>query len=309
MPERNEFAWTIMIVGYVEYCWFTREAFKLLDEMLFNLGFGLNNMTVSSLLSACTQSGDLMMGRWLHVYVLKMIEKEIDIMVGTSLIDMYAKCGRINIAFHIFKKVTNKNIVAWNAMLGGLAMHGRGNLVLDIFPQMVKEVKPDDVTFTSVLTLCSHSGLIDQGRHYFYSLESSYGINPSMEHYACMLDLLGRAGELDEAETLIRAIPIVPNKDNEDEQEEKEQALFFHSEKLAVCFGLMSTGDGASIYIFKNLRICQDFHSAMKIVPAVYERVIVIRDRSRFHCFKQGSCSCTIIGNPSLHHVEEGEKE
>ncbi|KAM7465739.1 hypothetical protein LguiB_013301 [Lonicera macranthoides] len=292
-------------------------------------------------------------------------------MVGTSLIDMYAKCGRINIAFHIFKKVTNKNIVAWNAMLGGLAMHGRGNLVLDIIPQMVEEVKPDDVTFTSVLTLWSHSGLIDQGRHYFYSLESSYGINPSMEHYACMLDLLGRAGELDEAETLIRAIPIVPNKryskdtrdkfytcwrpspsisagdkshpqtreiylalgeiirrlrlacyvpytnsqvfsgfskDNEDEQEEKEQALFFHSEKLVVCFGLMST-DGASIYIFKNLRICQDFHSAMKIASAVYERDIVIRDRSRFHCFKQGSCSCTIIGNPSLQRVEEGEKE
>ncbi|KAM7465733.1 hypothetical protein LguiB_013295 [Lonicera macranthoides] len=349
LKEKTVVSWTVLLESV--YCWFTREAFKLLDEMLFNLGLGLNNMTVSSLLSACTQSGDLMMGRWLHVYVLKMIEKEIDIMVGTSLIDIYAKCGRINIAFHIFKKVTNKNIVAWNAMLGGLAMHGWGNLVLDIFPQMVKEVKPDDVTFTSVLTLCSHSGLIDQGHHYFYSLESSYGINPSMEHYACMLDLLGRAGELDEAETVIRAIPIVPNKvvlskqeranslrkilkdrgirkipgissihvgghvfsgfgkDNEDEQEEKEQALFFHSEKLAVWFGLMSTGDGASIYIFKNLRICQDFHSAMKIVSAVYERDIVIRDRSRFHCFKQGSCSCTIIANPSLHRVEEGEKE
>ncbi|KAM7520704.1 hypothetical protein LguiB_019666 [Lonicera macranthoides] len=418
MPERNEFAWTIMIVGYVE-CGFTREAFKLLDEMLFNLGLGLNYVTVSSLLSACTQSGDLMMGRWLHVYVLKMTKKEMDIMVGTSLIDMYAKCGRINIAFLIFKKLTNKNVVAWNAMLGGLAMHGRGNLVLDIFPQMVKEVKPDDVTFTAVLTSCSHSGLIDQGRHYFYSLESSYGITPSMEHYACMVDLLGRAGELDEAETLIRAMPIVPNEvvlgsllgscsvhkklelgerlmqeliqiyplnteyhillsnmyafagkqeranslrkilkdrgirkipgissihvggqvhqfsagdkshpqtreiylalgdiirrlrlagyvpytdsqvfsgfgeDNEDEQEEKEQALFFHSEKLAVCFGLMRTGDGAPIYIFKNLRICQDCHSAMKIVSAVYKRDIVIRDRNRFHCFKQGSCSCS----------------
>ncbi|KAM7465745.1 hypothetical protein LguiB_013307 [Lonicera macranthoides] len=74
---------------------------------------------------------------------------------------MYAKCGRINIAFHIFKKLTNKNIVAWNAMPGGLAMHGRGNLVLDIFPHMVKEVKPNDVTFTAMLTSCSHSGLIN----------------------------------------------------------------------------------------------------------------------------------------------------
>ncbi|KAM7461670.1 hypothetical protein LguiA_029791 [Lonicera macranthoides] len=112
----------------------------------------------------------------------------------------------------------------------------------------------------------------------------------------------------------IRKIPEISSihvggQDNEDEQEEKEQTLFFHSEKLAVCFGLMSTGDGASIYIFKNLRICQDFHSSMKIVSTVYERDIVIRDRSWFHCFKQGSCSCTIIGNPSLHRVEDAEKE
>ncbi|KAM7465688.1 hypothetical protein LguiB_013250 [Lonicera macranthoides] len=80
------------------------------------------------------------------------------------------------------QKLSNKNVVAWNAMLGGLAMRGRDNIVLDIFPQMVKEVKPNDVTFTAMLTSCSHSGLINQGRHYFYSLESSYGITPSMEH-------------------------------------------------------------------------------------------------------------------------------
>ncbi|KAM7465710.1 hypothetical protein LguiB_013272 [Lonicera macranthoides] len=196
----------------------------------------------------------------------------------------------INVAFHIFKKLTNQNVVAWNAMLGGLAMHGRGNLVLDIFPQMVKEVKPNDVTFTAMLTSCSHSRLINQRHHYFYSLESSYGITPLMKHYACMVDFLGRAGKLDEVETLIRAMPIVRNevvlgsllgscsvhkklelgerlmqevfsgfgRDNEDEQEKKERAFFFHSKKLAICFGLMSIGDGAPIYIFKTLQICQD---------------------------------------------------
>lgn len=80
---------------------------------------------------------------------------------------------------------------------------------------------------------------------------------------------------------------------NEDEHEEKEQALFSHSEKLAVCFGLISTRAGMPLYIFKNLRICQDCHSALKIISTIYSREIVIRDRNRFHCFKQGECSCS----------------
>ncbi|XP_059670366.1 pentatricopeptide repeat-containing protein At5g15340, mitochondrial [Cornus florida] len=419
MTERNEVAWTMMIVGYVG-SGFTMEAFSLLREMVFGLGLGLNYVTLCSFLSACTQSGDLVMGRWVHVYALKMMVNEMDIMVGTALLDMYAKCGRINAAFQVFKTVTSRNVVAWNAMLSGLAMHGQGNVVVDIFHQMVKEVEPDDVTFTAVLSACSHSGLVEQGRHYFYNLKSVYGLTPSMEHYACMVDLLGRAGHLEEAAILIRQMPILPNEvvlgsligscsvhrklqlgehllqelvelhplnteyhillsnmyalagkqdkanslrrvliergirkvpgmssihvggrthqfsagdkshpqtqeiyfmldemirrlrlagyvpntsaqilsgcdsveDNADDWEEKEQALFSHSEKLAVCFGLISTRAGAPLYIFKNIRICQDCHSAMKIVSAIYDREILIRDRNRFHSFKQGSCSC-----------------
>ncbi|XP_055832897.1 pentatricopeptide repeat-containing protein At5g15340, mitochondrial [Solanum dulcamara] len=419
MPERNEVAWTIMIAVYIENG-LTKEAFGLLREMLFESGFELNFVTLCSWLSACAQSGNVLVGKWVHVYALKMIQHEIDIMVATALINMYAKCGRIDDAFRVFHVMPQRNVITWNAMLSGLAMQGKGDMVLDLFDHMIREVKPDDVTFTAVLSACSHSGLVDQGRHFFYSLESTYGIKPSIEHYSCVVDLLGRAGHLEEAESIIRRMTIPPNEvvlgsllgscsvhknlelgeclmkelvqmypDNteyhvllsnmyslagkNDEgnsirvvlrsrgvrkvpgmssiyvggqihcfsagdklhpqsqeiymmldemirkirlagyvpdtacqkfpgsddgeyygygQEEKEQSLFSHSEKLAVCFGLISTQAGMPLYIFKNLRICQDCHSTMKIVSKVYNREIVIRDRNRFHCFKLGSCSC-----------------
>ncbi|KAG8384671.1 hypothetical protein BUALT_Bualt04G0142200 [Buddleja alternifolia] len=419
MPERNEIAWTIMIARHVENGFIT-EAFGLLTEMLCGFGFRLNSASLCSLLSACTQSGDVVLGKWVHSCALKgTVDASTDVKLSTALLDMYAKCGRIKSAILVFKSMPTRNVVTWNAMLGGLAMHGKGAMVLDMFNQMLEEVNPNDVTFTAVLSACSHSGLVDQGRQIFYSLESVYGIRPSMENYACMVDLLGRAGLLEEAETVLRGMPMRPNEvvlgsllgacrvhrreelgerlvrelvqmyphntdhhvllsnmyvlsgksDKADSlrrdlrdrgirkfpgistmyingqvhqfsagekshpqikeiylmldemirklrlagyvpdmasqiisdggsgdsnvEEEKERALLCHSEKLAVCFGLISTKAGTPLYIFKNLRICQDCHSAMKIVSRIYDREIVIRDRNRFHSFKFGLCSCS----------------
>ncbi|KAF2313592.1 hypothetical protein GH714_012318 [Hevea brasiliensis] len=420
MPVRNEVGWTVMIAGYVG-SGFCKEGFFLLSEMVLGFRLELNYVTLCSILSACARSGDVVMGRWVHVYALKTMGREMDIMVGTALVDMYAKCGRINMAYEVFKYLPERNVVAWNAILCGLAMHGKGKIVLDVFPNMVREAKPDDLTFMAVLSACSHSGLVDEGRHYFHNLESEYDVTPKIEHYACMVDLLGRAGCLEEAEILIKKMPMplnevvlgsllgscnvhgklqlgeqilqelsqldpqntgyhillsnmyalagkqdkaislrqvlkskgfkkvpgrssihvdgqvhqfisgdklhpqmleiyltlddmirrlrlagyVPNttsqvfsgcdgrEGNTEEMEEKEQALFSHSEKLAVCFGLISTRPGSPLYIFKNLRMCQDCHSAIKIASEIYNREIVVRDRNRFHCFKQGSCSCS----------------
>ncbi|KAK3212523.1 hypothetical protein Dsin_017229 [Dipteronia sinensis] len=211
MPERNEVAWTIMVVGYVERG-FMREGFSFLSEMVFDLGFGLNYVTLCSLLSACAQSGDLMIGRWIHVYALKAMGKEIDIMVGTVLVDMYAKCGTIETALKAFEYMPLRNVEAWNAMFSGQAMHGQGKVLLDMFLKMTAEVKPDDLTFIVVLSDCSHSGLVDHGRHYFHNLEYVYGLTPKIEQYACMVDLLGRVGRLEEAEILIKKIPTPPNE-------------------------------------------------------------------------------------------------
>ncbi|OVA08950.1 Pentatricopeptide repeat [Macleaya cordata] len=419
MPERNEVAWTVMIAGYIENG-LPREAFVILSVMILDMQLELNHVTLCSLLSACSQSGDLFMGRWIHVYALKNMEKDMHLMVGTSLIDMYSKCGRIDRAFRVFESMSNRNVVAWNAMLSGMAMHGKGVEVLGLFRQMIREVKPDDITFVSVLNACSHSGLVDQGCQYFRDLKKLYKITPKIEHYACMVDLLGRAGRLEEAEILVREMPIRPNEvvlgsllascglhgklhlgeklqqeliqidplnteyhvllsnmyklagkqenvnflrqvlkdrgirkipgmssihvngkvhqfsagdkshpqirdvyikldemvrrlrsagyipntaqifsgsengiDNAEEREEKEQALFYHSEKLAIAFGLISTRPGMPLHIFKNLRICHDCHSAVKLISDIYDREIIIRDRHRFHYFKQGSCSCS----------------
>ncbi|KAK4370469.1 hypothetical protein RND71_009944 [Anisodus tanguticus] len=207
MPDRNKVASTIMTAAYIENG-LTKEAFGLLREMVFELNF----VALCSWLSACAQSGNVIVGKWVHVYALKMMKNEIDIMVETALINMYAKCGRISDAFRVFNVMPRRNVVTWNAMLSGLAMQGKGDTVLDLFAQMIREVKPDDVTFTAVLSVCSHSGLVDQGRHFFRTLESTYGIKPSIEHYSCVVDLLGRAGHLEEAESIIRGMTIHPNE-------------------------------------------------------------------------------------------------
>ncbi|XP_016185295.1 pentatricopeptide repeat-containing protein At5g15340, mitochondrial-like [Arachis ipaensis] len=143
MPERNEVAWTMMIVGYVENG-MTREAFELLREMIFECGFVLNDVSLCSILSACSQSGDVSLGRWVHGYAVKEIGWDVGVMVGTGLVDMYAKCGRIGAALVVFRNMPRRNVVAWNAMIGGLAMHGKGKDVVDMFDSMIGEgVSPD----------------------------------------------------------------------------------------------------------------------------------------------------------------------
>ncbi|KAF5748976.1 Pentatricopeptide repeat (PPR) superfamily protein [Tripterygium wilfordii] len=211
MPEKNVVAWTIIIAGYVGNG-FVREAFVFLCEMVLQQGLGLNYVSICSILSACAQSGDFAVGRWIHVYALKDVGNKMNVMVGTALVDMYAKCGKINMAQKVFDFMLQRNVVTWNTMLSGLAMHGQGSLVLDMFQRMIKEVEPDDLTFTAVLSACSHSGLVDQGWHYFYNLQSLYHITPKIEHYACMVDLLGRADCLDEAKALIKRMPMPPNE-------------------------------------------------------------------------------------------------
>ncbi|KAL9249190.1 Pentatricopeptide repeat-containing protein, partial [Drosera capensis] len=209
MPVRNVVGWGIMIKAYVMNG-FTREALALISEVVLGSSWGLNFATLCSILSACAQSGDLMVGLWVHGYVLRMVDR--NVMVDTALVDMYAKCGRLNKALGTFRSMPFRNVVTWNAMLSGLAMHGQGGRTLELFSDMLKEAMPDEVTMTAVLNACSHSGLVDQGRHYFSYMSTMYSIAPQMEHYACMVDLLGRAGYLDEAEKLVRTMPMRPNE-------------------------------------------------------------------------------------------------
>lgn len=325
---------------------------------------------------------------------------------------MYSKCGRVEIARKAFARMKEKNVMSWTALIRGYGMHGRAKEALEVFHEMIgAQVKPNYVTFISVLNACSHSGLVDEGWHWFNVMLHEYGIEPGIEHYGCVVDLLGRAGYLQRAYDLIQRMKVepdfviwgsllgacrvhknvdigevsaqklfeldpdncgyyvllcniyadaerwedvdrvraimksrrlvktpgfslvelrgrvhmflvgdqehpqhkkisefleeisvrlreagyVPNvvSDSHDvEWEEKEMFLRVHSEKLAVAFGILNSGPGTTVQVIKNLRVCADCHTAIKLMSRVVDREIVVRDSKRFHHFKDGSCSC-----------------
>ncbi|KAJ8750438.1 hypothetical protein K2173_015577 [Erythroxylum novogranatense] len=409
IQDKNLFCWNIMINGHVEDSDF-EEALILFRKMQAK-GVTGDKVTMVSLLLACTHLGALDLGKWLHAYIKKQ-KIEVDVALGTALVDMYAKCGSIEIALKVFHELPEKDVMAWTATIVGLAMCGQGEKALEYFQEMqIRGVKPDAVTFVGILAACSHAGLVEEGMAYFNSMSAVYGIKPSIEHYGGLVDILGRAGRISQAEELIAGMPMAPdqfvlggllgacrihgnleaaeraakqllelNPDNcgmyillsniykslnkwggakrirelmeakgikkppgcslievdgivhefvkgdsfhpqskeiyriladmidrikqagyvpnmsevlfDMDEEEKETALSVHSEKLAIAYGLLNTTPGTTIRVIKNLRTCSDCHTAAKAVSKVYNREIIVRDRNRFHHFKDGSCSC-----------------
>ena len=409
MPERNSVSWNAMIAAYVQSNHF-HEAFSLFNRMRSE-NVVLDKFVAASMLSACTGLGALEQGKWIHGYIKKS-GIELDAKLATTVIDMYCKCGCLEKAFEVFNELPQKGISSWNCMIGGLATHGKGEAAIELFKEMEKEmVTPDGITFVNVLSACAHSGLVGKGKHYFQYMTEALGIKPSMEHFGCMVDLLGRAGLLEEARDLINEMPVnpdagvlgalvgacrihgntglgeeigkkvielephnsgryvllanlyassgrwedvarvrklmndrgvkkapgfsmiesesgvdefiaggrshpqakeiyakvdeiletirsigyVPDTDgvlHDIDEEEKENPLYYHSEKLAIAFGLLKTKPGETLRISKNLRICRDCHQASKLISKVYDCEVIIRDRNRFHHFRMGECSC-----------------
>ncbi|PIA38737.1 hypothetical protein AQUCO_02700145v1 [Aquilegia coerulea] len=407
--ERDLVSWSSMIAGYARSRQ-SKEALMLFHDMqLANVK--PDGVTMVSILSACGDMGALGMGNIVYEYIERN-QIEVDVKLGTSLVDMYAKCGDIDHSLKIFNKMKVKDVLSWSAMIMGLANHGFGELALDHFSKMVSEgTKPNEITFVGALSACSHVGLVDRGWKYFTSMNDIYGITPKIEHYGCMIDLLGRTGHLEEARKLIRNMPFPPdaiiwrtllsackihknvevaeeatvnllelephvdgnyvllsniytqNKKWDDvasvrrrmrdesihkipgsssievdnvvyefiagdrshpmsreiyemiaemtgrlnlagykplvsvvlqdmNEQAKEHGLACHSEKLALAFGLLSTAPRSQICIVKNLRVCEDCHLAFKRLAVIYERKIIVRDRTRFHHFFGGSCTC-----------------
>eukprot|EP01018_Ginkgo_biloba_P008611 Gb_26723 [translate_table: standard] len=409
MPTRSLVSWNAMIAGYAQNGYFD-EAMKLIREMQLT-DVEPNSDTFASVLSACANLTALYEGKEVHVDIIRR-GFESDVFVGSALVDMYAKCGSIECARGVFDKMPRRDAVAWTTMIVGYAMHGCSNEVLKLFEQMQHfGTKPDHVTFIGVLSACCHAGLLDDGWRFFDCMNQDYHITPTVEHYCCMVDLLGRAGHLDEARDFINKMPInpdasvwasllgacrargnvklgehvaerlleldpknashyvllsniyalggrwddvqkvrnmmkersvkkipgcswievknkvysfrvgdsshpqtdkihakletlsgqmkeagyVPNTNfvlHDVEEEQKEQILCYHSEKLAIAFGLINTSPLTPIRIVKNLRVCGDCHHATKFISKIVAREIVVRDSNRFHHFKDGHCSC-----------------
>lgn len=168
-----------------------------------------DEIAILAVLSACADLGALHLGEWIHNYIEKHNLRKI-VPLYNSLIDMYAKSGNISKALQLFENMKDKTIITWTTMIAGLAFHGLGKEALRVFSRMEEEgrVKPNEVTFIAILSACSHVGLVELGRDYFTSMRSKYGIEPKIEHYGCMIDLLGRAGHLQEAKELVGRMPF-----------------------------------------------------------------------------------------------------
>ncbi|XP_024018557.1 LOW QUALITY PROTEIN: pentatricopeptide repeat-containing protein At4g02750 [Morus notabilis] len=408
MSKWDVVSWTSIISAY-EQAGKVETAFKLFLEMLAR-GTKPNELTAVSLLSACGSLGATRLGEQIHVMIRKLGLNSC-LGVCNALMTMYFKCGSLD-GLYIFEKMPDRDIVTWNAVLAGCAQNGLGKEAVKIFEQMRGSgVLPNEITFLGLLTACSHAGLVRKGSAYFNSMSQDYGITPLVHHYTSMIDLLGRAGQLTEAEAFIENIPVkldsaiwkallaacrihrdnkvgqrvaerlfkmepqrsgtyvllsnmyasqgmwekvremrelmkddgvskepavswiqirnkvhcfrmgdkahyefkeintklndlyqslkatgyLPDTNSvlhDVEEEQKQDELHYHSEKLAVLYGIMHTPDRCPIQVLKNLRICGDCHSFMKFVSKLSQRKIVIRDGNRFHHFQDGSCSC-----------------
>ncbi|KAL5746812.1 hypothetical protein ACOSP7_023787 [Xanthoceras sorbifolium] len=411
IPQRDTVAWNVLLSCYIRNKR-TRDALCLFDNMNFEVnGCEPDDVTCLLVLQACTHLGALEFGEKVHRYIEEHGYSDA-INLSNCLIAMYSRCGSLDKAYGVFKGIRQKNVVSWSAMISGFGMNGYGREAIEAFEEMQRRgVMPDDQTLTGVLSACSHCGLVDKGMTFFDCMSKEFGILPNVHHYGCMVDLLGRAGLLDQAYQLIMSMTVKPDStiwrtllgackvhghvtlgeqvmehlielkaqeagdyvlllniyssaekwekvkelrkfmkekdiqttpgcstielkgvlhefvvddvshprkdeiyemlDEINQQlkiagyvaditselhnlcaEEKEHALSYHSEKLAIAFGILATPPGTTIRVAKNIRTCVDCHNFAKVLSEVYNRQVIIRDRTRFHHFQNGCCSC-----------------
>ncbi|KAL5834022.1 hypothetical protein ACOSQ3_017696 [Xanthoceras sorbifolium] len=209
MTVRDVVSWSSMLAGYVA-CDSPLDAFKLFQQMKLT-NEKPNSVTLVSLVSACTSLLDVSAGQSVHLYII-VNGMGLDVALGTALVEMYSKCGHVEKAFKVFDSMCEKNLQSWTIMISGLADNSRGKGAISLFTKMIQSgLKPDSMSFSAVLSACSHLGLVDEGKHYFNEMVSKYSTKPTMEHYGCMVDLLGRAGLIEEALSIIRTMPMEPN--------------------------------------------------------------------------------------------------
>ncbi|XP_028797528.1 pentatricopeptide repeat-containing protein At2g03880, mitochondrial-like [Neltuma alba] len=409
MQEKDVVSWTSLVTGYA-HNGSHEESLKMFSDMRI-VGIKPDQFVVASVLSACAELTVLEFGKQVHSDFIKS-GLQSSLSVENSLVAMYAKCGCLDDANCIFDSMQTRDVVTWTALIVGYAQNGKGMDSLMFYNAMISSgTKPDFITFIGLLFACSHAGLVNDGRMYFQQMNKVYGIKPGPPHYACMIDLYGRSGMLNEAKELLNKMDVKPDATvwkallaacrvhgdielgqmaaqnlfelepmnampyvllsnmysaahkwddaakirklmkskgivkepgcswvevnsrihiflSEDrghprtveiyakideiiirikeagyvpdmnfalhdmEREGKETGLAYHSEKLAVAFGLIASPSGAPIRIFKNIRVCGDCHTAMKYISRVFLCHIVLRDSNCFHHFKEGQCSC-----------------
>jgi len=228
MEFKDVVSWNTMITGFV-ICGQPCDALLLLHEMHrfrrkddgpkndAGSSFRANSITLMAVLPGCASLSALAKGKEIHAYAIKN-NLASDVAVGSALIDMYAKCGRLNLSKKVFDEMPRKNVITWNVLIMAYGMHGQGKEAFNLFRTMAAQVSRgsdvqfNDITFIAVFAACSHSGLVDEGLNLFYNMRAEYGIEPTSDHYACIVDLLGRAGKLNTAYELINNMPVQYDK-------------------------------------------------------------------------------------------------
>lgn len=209
MPQRNVNSWNMMISACSEVgLW--ADSVAVFNQMRL-MSFRPDAATMAVLMSACAQLGFLSVARQVYGLLRKGCV-EMNCHVHNSLVDMFAKCGCFSEAHLLFAEMDPKDVVSYNVMVGALAHHGHGKDALKLFEQMIEGgLQPDAVTFLGVLSACAHAGLVDSGKYYFETMGTTYAIEKSADHYACMVDLYGRVGLIEEAHYFVKIMPVKPH--------------------------------------------------------------------------------------------------
>ncbi|XP_076891510.1 pentatricopeptide repeat-containing protein At1g59720, chloroplastic/mitochondrial-like [Bidens hawaiensis] len=209
MPQRSVVSWNVMIDALVQFNEFD-DALMCFHEM--QQSFKADSFAIQSVLRACAGLGALSLGMWAHAYALRN-EMADDVLVNNYLLEMYCKCGSLDNAKYIFERMAKRDVTSWNVMIHGFAMHGQAAAALEYLRRMVDEgwVTPNSITFSGVLSACRHSGMVDEGRNYFTVMTTRYGIEPVLEHYGCLVDLLARTGLIGEALDVVSSMPMKPD--------------------------------------------------------------------------------------------------
>uniref|UniRef100_J3MQ77 DYW domain-containing protein n=2 Tax=Oryza brachyantha TaxID=4533 RepID=J3MQ77_ORYBR len=409
MPQKSVVAWNSMLAAYsLHGC--SEEALDLYHSMCES-GVHIDQFTFSTMLRVFSRLGLLEQAKQAHAGLIQR-GLPLDIVGNTALVDLYCKWGRMEDARNVFERMPSRNLISWNALIAGYGYHGMGHKAVEMFEELIAEgIAPNHVTFLAVLNACRFSGFVEEGKRTFQLMTENRRMKPRAMHYACIIELFGQQGQLDEAYSMIRKAPFIPTanmwgalltacrihkntqlarlaaeqllamepqkinnyvvllnlyinsgrqtdaskvietlrrrglcihaacswitvrkkdhmftfKDSlhpqsseiykkldsllkeikqlgyvAEENEllpdilpnEQKMLKIYHSEKLAVAYGLISTSSSTTLRVTQCHRLCHDCHKVMKFVTQVTKREIVVRDGSRFHHFKLGTCSC-----------------
>ncbi|KAJ0031232.1 hypothetical protein Pint_14023 [Pistacia integerrima] len=210
IEEKDVISWNSFIAG-CSHCMDHEKGLRVFKEMSNEYIVRPDEFTFTSALAACAGLASIRHGRQIHGHLVRARLNQ-DVGVGNALVNMYAKCGSIGYAYKVFDQMLHRNLVSWNTIITAYGNHGLGEMALELFEQMkAVGVNPDSVTFIGLLMACNHAGLVEKGEFYFSSMEKIYRIVPDIEHFSCLIDLLGRAGKLQEAEEYMKKSPFGQN--------------------------------------------------------------------------------------------------